>query len=99
MSEIMSSQKMQRTCDACGAMKEWELIGVQEPAILEMQEWYLITRAVVMNGRFEKLSVNACCLSCVPAAAVKLALPGPAEEPADDIDLSQLRAANFEQPN
>ena len=99
MSEIMSCQKMQRTCDACVAMKEWELIGVQEPAILEMQEWYLITRAVVMNGRFEKLSVNACCLACVPAAAVKLALPVPAEEPADDIDLSQLRAANFEQPN
>jgi hypothetical protein len=99
MSEIMSSQKMQRTCDACGATKEWELVGVQEPAILDMQEWYLIIRNVVIEGRFTKIQVNACSLGCVPAAAVKLALPKQAEEPADDIDLSQLRAANFEQPN
>jgi hypothetical protein len=98
MSEIMSSQKMQRTCDACGAMKEWELIGVQEPSLLEMQEWYLITRAVIVEGRFAKVSANACSLACVPAAAVKLALPAQ-PEPEDDIDLSQLRAANFQQPN
>lgn len=99
MSEIMSSQKMQRTCDACGAVKEWELIGVQEPALIEMQEWYLITRAVMMDGRFVKMAANACTLACVPAAAVKLALPPQAEEPADNIDLASLRASNFQQPN
>ena len=96
MSEVMSSQKMQRTCEGCGAVKEWELIGVQEPAILEMQEWYLITRAVVVDGRFQKISVNACTLACVPAAAVKLALPPQSDEPADDIDLGALRASNYQ---
>ena len=75
MSEIMSSQKMKRTCDACGAEKEWELIGVQEAAIQEMQQWYMITRSVVINGQFAKMTSQACSLSCVPAAAVNLALP------------------------
>jgi hypothetical protein len=96
--ETMSSQKMKRVCDACGSEKEWELIGVQEAAILEMQEWYMITRAVVVNGQFQKISVNACSLACVPAAAVKLALPEQ-REPDDNIDLASLRAANFNQPN
>lgn len=100
MAEIMSSQKMKRTCDGCGAEKEWELVGVQEPSILEMQEWYLITRAVFFQGRFEKISANACSLACVPVAAVKLALPpAPPEEPTDDIDLASLRAATFTKPN
>lgn len=101
MSEIVSSQKMQRTCDACGAMKEWELVNVQEEAILEMQNWYLITRAVVMGGRFEKISANACSLVCLPAAGVKLALPPriAEPEPENEIDLASLRAANFQQPS
>ena len=99
MAEIMSSQKMKRTCDACGKEQEWELIGVQEMALLEMQEWYLVTRAVILNGNFEKINANACSLPCVPAVAVKLALPGAAEEPADNIDLASLRASSFPQAN
>jgi hypothetical protein len=96
MSEIMSSQKMLRTCDACGTAKEWELIGIQESAVLEMQEWYQIIRPVIIDGKFDKLSANACSLACVPAAAVKIALVPQQEEPADDIDLAGLRAANME---
>lgn len=96
--EIMSSQKMKRVCDACGTEKEWELVGVQEAAILEMQEWYMVTRAVAVNGQFQKISANACTLACVPAAAVKLALPEQ-QEPEDNIDLGALRASNFNQPN
>jgi hypothetical protein len=99
VSEIMSSQKMKRVCDACGAEKEWELIGVTEQAIQEMQEWYLITRKVIMEnpmtGRpeFTSISANACALPCVPAAAIKLALPKP-PKPEAEIDLESLRAAN-----
>lgn len=98
MSEIILSQKMLRTCEACGASKEWELVAAKEADILEMQEWYLVTRAVVIDRQFTKISANACSLACVPAAAVKLALPMAAEEPADDIDMESLRAANI-QPN
>ena len=96
MSEIMTSQKMKRTCDACGASKEWELVNAKESDILEMQEWYLITRAVILNGQFQKISVNACSLACLPVAGVKLALPTQAEEPADNIDMASLRAGNIQ---
>ena len=100
MSEIMSSQKMKRTCDACGAEKEWELVNVTETALNEMQEWYMITRKIIVQGpdgrpQFTAISANACSLPCVPAAAVKLALPPQTEEPADNIDLASLRASNF----
>lgn len=103
MSEIMSSQKMKRTCDACGVEKEWELVNATEQSILEMQEWYLITRKVILPdeiGRphFTQVQVNACSLPCVPAAAVKLALPQQEQAPEDNIDLASLRAANY-QPN
>ncbi len=92
MSEIMTSQKMKRICDACGASKEWELVGVQESSILEMQEWYVVQRKVVIDGHFTKIEAHACSLACVPAAAVKLALPSVEDEPTDDIDLASLRA-------
>lgn len=99
MSEQMTSQKMKRTCDACGAEKEWELVGATQLALEEMQEWYMITRKVFLDGRPSMIQVQACSLPCVPAAAVKLALPLREEEPADDIDLQSLRAANFPQSN
>ena len=99
MAEIMSSQKMKRTCDACGAEKEWELIGVSEDAIREMQEWYMLTRAVMIDGRFGKLTSNACSLPCVPGAAMKIAMPPIQDEPADDIDLASLRASAFRPEN
>ena len=96
MSEAMVSQKMKRGCDGCGKEVEWELVGATEQAINEMQDWYLITRAIVMDGRFTKVQANACSLPCVPAAAIKLALPSPANEPEDNIDLASLRAGNFQ---
>ena len=93
MSEVMSSQKMQRTCEGCGITKEWELVGATDESILEMQEWYMITRGVLVNGRFEKWSVNACSLPCVSIAVLRLAAPQ--GEPADNIDLNSLRAGNL----
>lgn len=95
MSQEMISQKIKRTCDACGATKEWELIGMQEETIREMQDWYTVIREVFFNGQFTKIMVQACSLACTPAAAVKLALPKLQEEPADDIDLASLRTSDL----
>ena len=96
MSELMTSQKMKRTCDACGASKEWELVAAKESDILEMQEWYLVTRAVVIQGQVQKIQGSACSLTCLPVVGVKLAIPPAAEEPADDIDMASLRASNIQ---
>jgi hypothetical protein len=98
MSEQMVSQKMKRVCDACGKEQEWELVNVTEQALEEMQSWYLIVRKVFVNGRPGAIDANACSLPCVPAAAVKLALPEQSQS-GDDIDLAQLRATNFNPAN
>jgi hypothetical protein len=95
MSQEMISQKIRRTCEGCGVVKEWELIGMGEETIIEMQNWYTIIREVFFDGKFEKIMVQACSLACTPAAAIKLALPKVAEEPSDDIDLASLRASNM----
>lgn len=95
MSQEMISQRIKRTCEGCGLVKEWELIGMGEETILEMQNWYVVIREVFFDGRFTKIMVQSCSLACVPAAAIKLALPRLAEEPADDIDLESLRASNL----
>jgi hypothetical protein len=96
MSKELMSQKMKQTCDACGATKEWELVGADEnPTIIsEMQEWYIVTRKVVINRQMTQLTADACSLACTPAAAVKLALP-PQDDPADNIDLASLRSSNL----
>ena len=101
MSEAMVSQKMKRGCDGCGKEVEWELVGATEQAINEMQDWYLVIRNVILpdetgRPRFTKVQSNACSLPCVPAAAIKLALPSPANEPEDNIDLASLRAGNVQ---
>ena len=94
MSKEITSQKLQQKCEGCGTVVEWELVGADDhPNILaEMQEWYIVGRKVVApNGQLTSLSADACSLACVPAAAVKLALPK-FEEPEDTIDLASLRA-------
>lgn len=98
MSKEITSQVMKQTCDACGTSKEWEMVGADDkPEILiEMQEWYIVGRKVIdPQGRMGSISVDACSLACVPAAAIKLALPKFAEEPADKIDLASLRQSNL----
>ena len=98
MSQEMISQKIKRTCDACGKTAEWDLIGLQPETIRELQDWYTVIREVWFNGRFEKIMVQTCSLECVPAGAIKLALPKVQEEPADNIDLAALQASSI-QPN
>jgi len=101
MSKELVSQVMQQTCDACGATKKWELIGadMNEPLLEEMQEWYIVQRKVVVRGQLTAIAADACSLACVPAAAVKLALPPQSGEDQGSIDLASLQAANFQAPN
>ena len=93
MSKQLISQVMEQICTGCGAKKVWEMVGAGQNLVIlaEMQEWYVIGRKVIVDGEMVQLTAEACCLACVPAAAVKLALPNPQEEPADDIDLASLR--------
>lgn len=97
MSKEIVSQRMKQTCDACGTVKEWELVGADEnPTVLnEMQEWYIVTRKLFLNGELTQLTADACCLACTPAAAVKLALPIQQRESAAEVDLASLRAADL----
>lgn len=100
MSKELVSQIMEQKCDACGAVKRWELVGadMNEPILEEMQEWYIVNRKVIIRGQMTAIAADACSLACVPAAAVKLALPSQ-ETAADNIDLASLRVGNSEQPN
>jgi hypothetical protein len=93
MSQQLISQLVKQTCDACGASKEYELSTVTEETLKSMQEWYTVSRQVIIDGQLQKIGGQACCLACVPAAAVKLALPKQdSVEGADDhIDLASLQ--------
>jgi hypothetical protein len=93
----MISQRVRQTCDGCGESKDTETVGISEQEVVaEIVRWYVVGRKALINGQLEQLSVDACCLSCVPVAAVKLALPTPTEEPADNIDMNSLRAGNVD---
>lgn len=92
MSQEVISQKIKKTCEGCGEVHEYELVGPSEKTLKDLQEWYTVVREVFDGEHFVKLMVQACCLACVPAAAVKLALPPAPEEPA--IDLASLRQGN-----
>jgi|ERR1035437_4353007 hypothetical protein len=95
MSKQMISQRVKQTCDGCGESTETETIGVSEQEIVtEIQKWYVAGKKAMVDGQLVQLSVDACCLACVPAAAIKLALPK-VEEPADNIDLGALRVGDL----
>lgn len=98
MAKLITSQKMEMTCEGCGIKKEWELIGADlQPLVLqEMQEWYMVGHKVVdpRTGELRNVVGDACGLACVPVVAVKLALPS--QESESNIDLASLRASNFQ---
>ena len=96
MSQEMVSQKLKRTCDACGAVVEWEMVDAGEETIRAMESWYTVIREVFVDGKFVKIMVQTCSLACVPAGAVKLALPKRAEEPDERIDLASLQVGGRE---
>ena len=95
MSQKVISQKLQRTCDACEKVSEWELVDANEETILDMQNWYTVIREVFADGGFVKIMVQVCSLACVPAGAVKLALPKRVESE-EPIDLASLQVGGRE---
>lgn len=92
MSQETVSHIIRRTCDGCKKITDWDFTKIDEKTIKEMEEWYTVIREVYIEGQFAKMMVQACSLSCIPAAAVKLALKPQMEEGPDQIDLASLRA-------
>ena len=93
MSQRVISQVVERTCDACGKVEKYDLVVPTQEAILAMCEWYMVGLQFPSG---EAAKVQACSLECVPAAAVKLALPSSAPEQDPPIDLDSLRAGNMD---
>lgn len=96
MSQKIISQRVQRTCEGCGKVQEWEFVEPSENTMREMQTWYTVIREVFVEaeGRWVKLLAQSCCLACVPAAATKLALPPQPTDPGpSEIDLAALRVS------
>ena len=92
MSQKMISQKVQRTCDGCGVVTEYELINASAADEESLQNWYTVIREVAVDGQWVKIMVQTCSLACIPAGAIKLALPT-RKEPTEDekIDLASLQ--------
>ena len=97
MSKQMISQRVKQTCDGCGESKETETVGCSETEIVtEIQRWYIVGRKVLIDGVLQQRQVDACSLACVPAAAIKLALPKVDEPTVDNIDLAALRVGDMD---
>ena len=97
MSTRIKSHVGEKTCEGCGKVVEVDLAaqpGTPEfEAVSEvLNSWYKVGRRLFLKDRGQVLETQAeaCCLSCVPAAAVKLAMP-PMEE--DSIDLNSLQVS------
>ena len=95
MSAEVISQKVRRTCDACGKAEDFELVGILDDtdagreARERWSKWYAIIHELYpLDGPAQKLGGLACSLECVPAVAVKPLLP---ETEESNIDLSQLQ--------
>lgn len=97
MTQEVISQKVKKTCEGCGQSFEFELVNSSQETVEALQNWYTVIREILImtpeGPRFHKLMVQAHALECVPAAAVKLALP-PQFEPEEEVDLASLRQAN-----
>lgn len=93
MSQRTKTNVVERTCDGCGVVKEWDMVGITPAIVEDMTQWFTVIREIWTGDRFEKLLVQACSVACVPAAAVKILLPSapPEDQELDDIDLGKLR--------
>jgi len=101
MSQSVKSSKIERTCDGCGDVFEYEYVGmVEHPEIIrEMENWTYLTREI-WNGRdWVKMVAHAKGAECVMKANVKMDIMiqaeydrrAKAEEQTDDINLADLR--------
>jgi len=97
MSKEVISQRMKQTCEGCGKIVEWELVGADQnlQTLTEMQQWFQVGRKAVIGGQMVQLTADACSPTCASVAAVKLSNPPESEEQPDQIDLQSLRAANL----
>jgi hypothetical protein len=92
MAKEVTSQKLKYTCDGCGLVKEWEVMNAKPEVIKEMQEWYEVGRKVIFRDQLIALASQACGIACIPAAALKLAIPQVSDDELDsDIDLASLQ--------
>ena len=93
MSQIVVSQKVERTCEGCDKKVVFEMVNPMDDEVTEMTQWFTIVREIAdADGRFHKLMVQACSLPCIAAAALKLAqVPS---NPPDDINLAALRSGD-----
>lgn len=96
MSQTVISQKVQRICEGCGKVVEFEMVNPTDDAVTDMTMWFTVVREIAdsQTGRFHKLMVQACSMPCVGPAALKLAVV-PSNTP-DDIDLSTLRSGDID---
>lgn len=98
MSKEVTSQKMKQTCDGCGKVHDWELVGADQNSFVlaEMQEWFIVGRKAIIDGQMRQLSADACSVDCVSVVALKLLIPPSMQEtPADNIDLASLRTSGL----
>ena len=98
---------VERTCEGCEKVTVFSFDAVRvnqgketsdERKVLdEMSSWYTVVREILNpeTGQFMKIMSQACCLTCVGPAAVKLAKAAKEAEDAaqqgDGIDLAALK--------
>lgn len=108
MAQEVISQKIRRTCDACGVVEEFEMQHITPETLARWEKWWAVIREVFdpTEGKMVKMLVQAHTIECVPAAAVKISLPVIAalnpntdDSQPDNIDLASLQASAKEQVN
>lgn len=91
MTQIVISQRIQKTCEGCGKVAEFEFIGMNEKTVEEIMEWRVVVREVLIDGQFQKVMVQACSQKCLVPADSKIVIQRE-EQTVDEIDLESLRA-------
>lgn len=95
MSQRQVSIKIERKCEGCGKVTQYELNGPSEDTIKALQAWYTIVKEFWDGREFQKMMVQACSKPCMSAATEKLTLIEQAEESTDTIDLASLQTDNI----
>lgn len=99
MSQKLVHHTIEKTCEGCGVVKQYDLVEATPEIIKEMENWYAVVREMLVpdlqNGgaKYEKFMVQAHDPGCVPVALLKLMKLGIAvdPEPEDEIDLASLQ--------
>lgn len=94
MSTETVSEIKQKTCDACGKVERFEMVGADREVIAASAKWFRVLHLTYSaeHDQFLPMIGEACSLDCVPVVAVKISALTP--ESQDKIDMNALRAAN-----